>query len=128
MWSSSIGKECNSSKIYCQAMGWIQKSQESLNDLEKGFRSAKMEGEKMDSYGKVLKMFSPLKILNSPFSNERDFWSFSSFIFFSMLLFLFFLCYVSLLRMNSGIFEMFKEKTFFQTFFQMGWKWLHHDS
>jgi hypothetical protein len=39
----------------------------------------------MDSHKKVLKMFSPLKILNSPFSKERDFWSFSSF--FSMLLF-----------------------------------------
>jgi hypothetical protein len=31
------------------------------------------------------------------------------------------------LRMNSRIFEMFEEKTFFQTFFQMGWKWLHQD-
>jgi hypothetical protein len=30
-----------------------------------------MEGEKMDSHGKVLKMFYPLKILNSPFSKER---------------------------------------------------------
>jgi hypothetical protein len=42
----------------------------------------------MDLHGKVLKMFSPLKILNSPFSKKRDFWSFSSFLFFSMLLFL----------------------------------------
>jgi hypothetical protein len=32
-----------------------------------------MEGEKMDLDGKVLKMFSPLKILNSPFSKERLF-------------------------------------------------------
>jgi hypothetical protein len=32
-----------------------------------------MEGEKMDSHRKVLKMFSPSKILNSPFSKERDF-------------------------------------------------------
>jgi hypothetical protein len=36
----------------------------------------------MDSHGKILKLFSPLKILNSPFSKERDFWSFSSFLFF----------------------------------------------
>jgi hypothetical protein len=44
-----------------------------------------------------------------------------------MLLFLsFYLCSISLLI--TGIFEMFEEKTiFFQTFFQMGWKWLHQD-
>jgi hypothetical protein len=36
----------------------------------------------MDSYGKVLKMFSPLKILNSPLSKERDFYTFSPFPFF----------------------------------------------
>jgi hypothetical protein len=36
----------------------------------------------MDSHGKVLKMFSPLKILNSPFSKERDFSCFSSSLFF----------------------------------------------
>jgi hypothetical protein len=30
--------------------------------------------------------------------------------------------------MNSGIFEIFEEKiNFFQTFFHMGWKWLHQD-
>jgi hypothetical protein len=40
--------------------------------LEKGFSSGKMEGEKMISHGKILKMFSPLKILNSPFSRERE--------------------------------------------------------
>jgi hypothetical protein len=63
-----------------------------------------MEGEKMDSHGNVLKMFSPLKILNSPLSKERNFWSFSSFPF------------VSLLRMNSKIFEMFEEKIIFSNF------------
>jgi hypothetical protein len=41
----------------------------------------------MDSHGKVLKIFSPLKNLNSHFSKERDFWRFSSFLFFSILLF-----------------------------------------
>jgi hypothetical protein len=35
------------------------------------FEVAKWRGEKMDSHGKVLKMFYPLKILNSPFSKER---------------------------------------------------------
>jgi hypothetical protein len=37
MWSSSIVEECNSSQVYYQAKGWFQKSQEFLNDLEKGF-------------------------------------------------------------------------------------------
>jgi hypothetical protein len=41
-----------------------------------------MEGEKMDSHGKILKFFSPLEILSPPFSKERDFWTFSSFLFF----------------------------------------------
>jgi hypothetical protein len=76
MWSSSIGRECNSSQLYCQAKGWFQKSQEFSNNLENGFSSGKMEGEKMDSHGKVLKMFSPLKILNSPFQNTESFGAF----------------------------------------------------
>jgi hypothetical protein len=42
----------------------------------------------MDSHKKVLKMFSPLKILNSPFSKERDFWSFSFFLSFFLCFFL----------------------------------------
>jgi hypothetical protein len=37
-----------------------------------------------------------------------------------MLLFSFFLCSISLLRMNSGIFEMFEEKIFF---FKLSFKW-----
>jgi hypothetical protein len=57
----------------------------------------------MDSHEKVLKMFSPLKILNSPLSKERLLELF--------FLSLFFLCSVFLLRMNSGIFEMFEERT-----------------
>jgi hypothetical protein len=40
----------------------------------------------MVSHRKVLKIFSPLKVLNSPFLKERDFLNFSSFVFFSMLL------------------------------------------
>jgi hypothetical protein len=51
--------------------------------LEKGFWSGKMEREKMGSHGKVLKMFSPLKILNSPFFKwERLLELFSLFLFF----------------------------------------------
>jgi hypothetical protein len=79
-----------------------------------------MVGEKMDSYGKVLKIFSPLKILNFPFSKER----LLELLFlslFSMLLFsLFFRCSVSLFRMSSGIFEMFEEKTIFLNFHSNG--------
>jgi hypothetical protein len=84
MWSSHIGKECNSSQVYCQAKGWFQKSQEFSDDLKKSFWSGKMEGEKMDSHGKVLKMFSRLKILNSPFSKET-FGAFLPFSFFRLL-------------------------------------------
>jgi hypothetical protein len=86
MWSSSIGKECSSSQLYCQAKGWFQKSQEFSNDLEKGVLSGKMEGEKMDAQGKVLKMFFPLKILNSPFS-KQTFGAFLPFPFFLCLFF-----------------------------------------
>jgi hypothetical protein len=65
----------------------------------------------MDSYEKVLKMFSPLKILNSPFSKERDFYTFSPIPFFSMLLFLsFFLYSASLLRMNLEILKCLRRK------------------
>jgi hypothetical protein len=129
MWSSRIGKECNSSQVYCEANRWIQKSQEFSNDLEKGFLSGKMEGEKIDLYEKVLKKFSPLKILNTPFSKEREIWSFSSFLFFVYAsLSLSFLCSISLLMMNSGFLKHLRRKQIcFQTFFQMGWKWQHQD-
>jgi hypothetical protein len=44
-----------------------------LNDFRKGFENGMMEGEKMDSHKKILKLkcFSPLKILTSPFSLLR---------------------------------------------------------
>jgi hypothetical protein len=73
-----------------------------------------MEGERMDSHRKVLKMFS--QNIEFPFfKREREFCSFSSFLFFFYASFsLFFLCSVSLLRMNLGIFEMFEEKTNFK--------------
>jgi hypothetical protein len=88
--------------------------------LKKGFQSGKIEGEKMDSHRKVLKMFSPLKILNSPFQKRKTFVAFLPLSFFYASFSLFFLCSVSLLRMNSGIFEMFEEKTIF---FKLSFKW-----
>jgi hypothetical protein len=121
MWTSSIEKECNSSQVYCQAKGWFQKSQEFSNDLEKSFWSGKIEGEKMDSHKKVLKMFSPLKILNSPFSKERDFWSFSSFLFFSILLFLSFFYAPSLCwGWTHGFLKFLRREQFY---FKLSFKW-----
>jgi hypothetical protein len=78
-------KGYNSSHEYCQVKGWFKKSYETFsNDFGKGFENDMMEGEKMDSRKKILKLkyFSPLKILASPFI-YRDSWSFSfSFLFF----------------------------------------------
>jgi hypothetical protein len=63
-------KGYNSSDAYCQVKAWSKKSYETFsNDFEKGFENGMMEGEKMDSHKKILKLkcFSPLKILTSPF-------------------------------------------------------------
>jgi hypothetical protein len=121
MWTSSIEKECNSSQVYCQAKGWFQKSQEFSNDLEKSFWSGKIEGEKMDSHKKVLKMFSPLKILNSPFSKERDFWSFS----FSLFFYASFCLFFSMLRLFiedelRDLWNVWGENKFFSNFLSNG--------
>jgi hypothetical protein len=67
-----IGKDkgYNSSHVYCQVKGWSKKSYETFsNDFEKGFENGMMEWKKMDSRKKILmlKYFSPLKILTSPF-------------------------------------------------------------
>jgi hypothetical protein len=61
----------------------------------KGFLKWLNGGEENGLTQKNLKMFSPLKILNSPFSKERDFWSFSSFPFFPC----FFFSLFSMLRL-----------------------------
>jgi hypothetical protein len=75
----------------------------------------------MDSHIKVLKIFSPLKILNSTFQKRETFGAFLPFsLFFYASFSLFFLCSISLLRMNSGIFEMFEEKTIFSNFLSNG--------
>jgi hypothetical protein len=66
-------KVYNSSHACCQVKGWSKKSYETFsNDFGKGFGNG-MEGEKMDSHKKILKLkcFSPLKILISPFYLQR---------------------------------------------------------
>jgi hypothetical protein len=65
----------------------VQKSYETFsNDFGKGFENGMMEGEKMDSRKKILKLrcFSPLKILTSPFYLQRHLELFFSFLFFSI--------------------------------------------
>jgi hypothetical protein len=67
-------KGYNSSHAYCQVKGWSTKSYETFsNDFGKGFQNGMMEGEKMDSCKKILKLkcFSPLKILTSLFYLQR---------------------------------------------------------
>jgi hypothetical protein len=66
----SKDKGYNSSHVYCQVKGWSKKSYETFsNDFGKGYKNGMMEGEKMVSRKKILKLkcFSPLKILTSPF-------------------------------------------------------------
>jgi hypothetical protein len=47
----------NSSHAYCQVKGWSKKSYETFsNDFGKGFESGMLEGEKMDSHKKILKL------------------------------------------------------------------------
>jgi hypothetical protein len=67
-------KGYNSSHAYCQVKWWSKKSYETFsNKFEKGFENGMMEGEKMDSKKKILKLkcFSPLKILTSLFYLQR---------------------------------------------------------
>jgi hypothetical protein len=67
-------KAYNSSHAYCQVKGWSKKSYETFsNDFGKGFENGMMEGEKMDSCKKILKLkcFCSLKILTSPFDLQR---------------------------------------------------------
>jgi hypothetical protein len=67
-------KGYNSSHAYFQVKGWLKKGYETFsNDFGKGFENGMMEGEKMDSRKRILKLkcFSPLKILTSPFYLQR---------------------------------------------------------
>jgi hypothetical protein len=71
-----IGKDkgYNSSHAYCQVKVWSKKSYETFsNDFGKGFENGMTKGEKIDSRKKImmLKCFSPLKILTSPFYLQR---------------------------------------------------------
>jgi hypothetical protein len=82
-----IGKDkgYNSSHVYWQVKGWSKKSDETLsNDFGKGFENGMMEGKKMDSHKKILKLicFSPPKILTSPFYLQRLLELFFFFLFF----------------------------------------------
>jgi hypothetical protein len=79
-------KGYNSSHAYCQVKGWSKKSYETFsNDFGKGFENGMMEGEKMDSRKKILKLrcFSPLKILTSHFYLQRLFELLFSFLIFN---------------------------------------------
>jgi hypothetical protein len=50
-------KGYNSSHVYCQVKGWSKKSYETfLNDFGKIFENGMMEGKKMDSRKKILKL------------------------------------------------------------------------
>jgi hypothetical protein len=84
----------NSSHAYCQVKEWSKKSYETFSNIfGRGFENGMMEGEKMDSRKKILKLkyFSPLKILTSPFYLQRllelFFFSFSFFQYFFSLFF-----------------------------------------
>jgi hypothetical protein len=64
----------NSSHAYYQVKGWSKKSYETFSsDFGKSFENGMMEGKKMDSLKKNLKLkcFSPLKILTCPFYLQR---------------------------------------------------------
>jgi hypothetical protein len=70
----SKDKGYNSSHAYCQVKGWSENNYEIFsNDFGKSFENGMMEGDKMDSHKKVLKLrcFSPLKILTFPFYLQR---------------------------------------------------------
>jgi hypothetical protein len=70
----SKDKGYNSSNVYCQVKGWSKKSNETFsNNFGKSFENGMMEGEKMDSHKKILKLkyFSPFKILTPPFYLQR---------------------------------------------------------
>jgi hypothetical protein len=104
-WSSSIGKEYNSSQVYCQAKGWFQKSQAFSNDLEKGFGSGKMEGEKMDSHEKVLKNVFSSQNIEFTFFKRETFGAFLPFSFFYASFSLFFSMLRLFIENELGVFR-----------------------
>jgi hypothetical protein len=63
-------KGYNSGHVYCHVKGWSKKIYEIFsNDFWKGFWNGLMEGKKMGSYKRILKLqcFYSLKILTFPF-------------------------------------------------------------
>jgi hypothetical protein len=115
-----IGKDkgYNSSHAYCQVKGWSKKSYKTFsNDFGKSFENGMMEGEKMDSRKKILKLkyFSPLKILTSPFYLQRVLELFFFPSFFSIL---FSLSIFSMLHLfeDLGILMINEEKNTLQKF------------
>jgi hypothetical protein len=89
------------------------------------FEGVKWRGRKWTHMEKFWKCFLLSKYWIPLFQKRETFRAFLPLFFFYAS---FSLCFISLLRMNLGIFEMFEEKIiFFQTFFQMGWKWPHQD-
>jgi hypothetical protein len=110
-------KGYNSSHAYCQVKGWSKKSYETFsNNFEKGFENGMMEGEKIDSCKKILKLrcFSPLKILTSPFYLQ----TLGAFLFLPLFLILFSLSFFSILRLFEylGILMINEEKNTLQKF------------
>jgi hypothetical protein len=101
-----------------------------LRRFGKGFENGMMEGEKMDSRKKNLKLkcFSPLKILTSPFYLQRLLELLFSFLFFSILFLSFFFSMLGLFE-DLGILMINEEKNTLQKFL-FRWnrmEWLSHD-
>jgi hypothetical protein len=121
-----IDKGYRSSHAYCQIKGWSKKSYETFsNDFEKGFENGTVEGDKMDSRKKILKLtcFSPLKILTSLFYLQRllD-------VFFFLPLFSLFFSMPHLFK-DLGILMINEKKNTLQKFLFRwnGMEWLSHD-
>jgi hypothetical protein len=118
-------KGYNSSHANCQVKGWSKMSYETFsNDFGKGFEIVMMDGEKMDSHKKILKLkcFSPLKILTSPFYSQRHLELFFFFLFFQYFFSLFF----SMLHLfeDLRILMINEEKHSLKISFQMKWNGL----
>jgi hypothetical protein len=128
-------KGYNSSHAYCQVKGWSKMSYETFsNDFGKGFENGMMEGEKMDSRKKILKLrcFSPLKIFTSLFYLQRLLkllFFFLFFQYFSLSLPLSLSFSMHFLFEDLGILMINKEKNTLKKFLFRwnGMEWLSHD-
>jgi hypothetical protein len=125
-------KGYDSSHVYCQVTWWSKKIYETFsNDFGKCFEIDMMEGEKMDSRKRILKLrcFSPLKMLTSPFYLHRLLELLFSFYFFQYFFSLSFFNALSL--WGLGDFDDKRvEKHSSKYSFQMKWngmEWLSYD-